>query len=324
MTIETSDFQRLGLSEPMPDVLKVVQAMYSAAPMNALGVETSRENARRRNTAPAWEDVRSVSDVEISAGGGRFRIRLYRPTETDRQPVVVYFHAGGWILGDLEHSDHLCRRMANRTGAVVANVDYRLVPEVRFPSPLEDCLNAVSWVREHALAVGGDPGRIALAGESSGGNLAAAVAMELCRTEAAAGLRFLLLMEPALDIRQDTGSWARLGDILAPKREQMAWMWSLYAPTADMRSDPRVSPSLAKDVPAGHPRTLIVAAEYDPLRDEAMAYADKLAAAGVPVSARIEPGLTHAFCNMGGVLPLGLEKFDVAVSEMNASLQEAD
>lgn len=318
MTLEPADFERLGLSDPAPGVLSVVQAMCAAPPMNTVGVETARANAAKRQTAPAREEVHAVTDREIPVEGGRIRLRTYHPGGDAPLPMIVYFHAGGWILGDLSHSDQLCRRMANLSGALVVNVEYRLVPEVCFPVPLDDCVAAVLWVRDNAARIGGDPRRIALAGESSGGNLAASVALDLSRTQDF--LRYLLLLEPALDIRQRTGSWRDLGATFAPKHGQMAWMWSLYAPDAAMQTDPRVSPALATSIPAAHPRTLVLAAEYDPLRDEAMAYADKLAAAGIPVTARIENGLPHAFCNMGGVLGSGRDAFDRAVAEMKRAL----
>ncbi|WP_417522425.1 alpha/beta hydrolase [Marinovum sp.] len=320
MTLEREDFERLGLSPPTQEVLAVVQAMCAAPPMNTLGVDTARANAGKRQSAPAREEVHAVSEREIPVSGGTIRLRIYRPAPEGTLPCVVYFHAGGWILGGLDHSDHLCRRMANRSAAVVVNVDYRLAPEVTFPVPFDDSLAAVRWVRGNADEIGIDPARIALAGESSGGNLAAAVAQEISRQEG--GLAFLLLLEPALDMGQSSRSWRELGAIFAPKTEQMAWMWGLYAPGKEMQDDPRVSPLAAPEIPAGHPATLVLAAEYDPLRDEAMAYADRLRGAGIPVEARVEQGLPHAFCNMGGILSRGQETFDAAVAATTDALRE--
>ncbi len=200
------------------------------------------------------------------------------------------------------------------------NVDYRLAPEAPFPAAFDDCVAACQWAHDHATDIGGDALRIALAGESSGGGLAAAAALALGRNGNDA-LRFLLLLEPALDISMSTPSWQQLGDLLPPAREQMEWMWHQYAPDEATHTDPLLSPSAIDRVPASHPATLILAAEYDPLRDEAMRYADTLAQAGVPVEAIIEEGLPHAFCNMGGVLPQGLQAFDRAVAEMNRQLR---
>lgn len=324
----SSAFERLGLSEPSPTVRFILDAISAAPPMNSVGVEASRQNAGGRKTAPKYEDVHRVTEhvvmsSDVTSGDASFAVRTYRASPEEAQPIVVYFHAGGWILGDLEHSDHLCRRMANLMGAVVVNVDYRLAPEAPFPAAFDDCIAAVVWVRDHAESFGGNPEIIALAGESSGGGLAAAVGLELSRSRATAP-NFLLLLEPALDIRLSTPSWADLGDVFAPVREQMAWMWSLYAPEDVMRLDQRVSPTAAIAIPEFHPATLILAAEYDPLRDEAMDYAETLSALGIDVSARVEPGLPHAFCNLGGILPLGLEAFDSAVAEMNTSLRHVE
>lgn len=314
------EFVRLGLSEPSPTVRFIVDAVRAMPPMNEVGVEASRLGAASRQTIPQREEVHRVTDHVVTSGDALILVRTYRARPEGAQPIVLYFHAGGWILGDLEHSDHLCRRLANQTGAVVVNVDYRLAPEAVFPAAYDDCVAAVHWARKHAETIGGDPDRVAIAGESSGGGLAAAAALELSRTPDAAP-EFLLLLEPALDSDQSTNSWDDLGETFAPLREQMEWMWSLYAPDSAVRSDPRVSPTHAVEIPESHPPTLILAAEYDPLRDEAMAYATKLSSAGIDASARIEPGLPHAFCNLGGILPLGLEAFDVAIAEMNTRIR---
>jgi len=315
-----SIFENLGLSEPSDAVRALVAAIRAAPTMNQLGVDASRQAAGSRRTTPPLEEVFCVTDHEIRSGNASIAVRSYRALPEDLQPIVVYFHAGGWILGDLEHSDHLCRRMANQMGAVVVNVDYRLAPEAAFPAAFDDCVAAVLWACEQAESIGGDRNRIALAGESSGGGLAAAVALEMSSASDTAP-HFLLLLEPALDIRTSTDSWQTLGRVFAPVREQMDWMWSLYAPEEAMRVDSRVTPTVAETIPEWHPPALVVAAEYDPLRDEAIEYAQKLTAAGINATARIEPGLPHAFCNLGGLLPQGLQAFDRAVAEMNAWLR---
>lgn len=315
------DFEKLGLSEPSATVHAILNAIAAAPPMNQLGVDAARSGASKRQTTPRYEDVHRVMDHMISSPDASFAVRTYQAQPEKKQPIVVYFHAGGWILGDLEHSDHLCRRMANQMGAVVVNVDYRLAPEAAFPAAFEDCVTAVQWARDNALSIGGNEDCIALAGESSGGGLAAAVALHLSQKSTTAP-NYLLLLEPALDIRLATPSWQELGDSFAPVREQMDWMWSLYASDAAVRKDPRVSPASAEFIPESHPPTLILAAEYDPLKDEAMRYAEKLSTYGVCVAARIEKGLPHAFCNLGGLLPQGLQAFDAAVAEMNTQMRE--
>jgi len=314
------DFEQLGLSRPAPPVAAILDAIRSAPTMNRVGIEASRRAASSRTTVPEREEVWRTTQHRIGSAGAELDVRIHQPGSEPGQPIVVYCHAGGWILGDLEHSDHLCRRLANQTGAVVVNVHYRLAPEAPFPAAFDDCVAAFRWARTHAEDIGGDPGRIALAGESSGGGLAAAAALALSRSGDEAP-RFLLLLEPALDISLSTPSWRSLGDLLPPVREQMQWMWHQYAPDQATHTDPYLSPAAANLVPPAHPATLILAAEYDPLRDEAMQYAETLAQSGVTVEARIEQGLPHAFCNMGGILPEGLEAFDRAVAEMDRHLR---
>lgn len=319
--VDPIDFEKLGLSTPSPLVAAILDAVRTATPMNRVGVEAARQAAAQRQTVPKREEVAHAMEHVIGSRSHPFRVRVYRGRDEAAQPMVVYIHAGGWILGDLEHSDHLCRRMANQTGAVVVNVGYRLAPEAPFPAGYDDSMAAFRWARDHAEELGGDLNRMALAGESSGGNQAAAAALSLS-AEGEAGLKFLLLLEPAVDVRMSTSSWQEFGEILPPVREQMEWMWSCYAQDEAMKTDPRLSPSLADSIPEMHPPTLVVAAEYDPLRDEAIAYADKLSRSGVAAKARIEQGLPHAFCNMGGVLPEGLRAFDEAIAEMDRALRQ--
>ena len=314
------DYEQLGLSPPSPLVAAILNAIRSAPTMNQVGIEASRQAASSRTTVPEGEEVWRTTTHRIDSAGADLDVRVYQASSEAGQPIVVYCHAGGWILGDLEHSDHLCRRMANQMGAVVINVDYRLAPEALFPAAFNDCVAAFRWARTHAEDIGGDPGRIALAGESSGGGLAAAATLALSQGSDQAP-SFLLLLEPALDIAMSTPSWQALGDLLPPVREQMAWMWHQYAPDMATHTDPLLTPSAADSVPPAHPATLILAAEYDPLRDEAMQYAETLRQAGVAVEARIEQGLPHAFCNLGGIIPEGLQTFDRAVAEMNRHLR---
>ena len=320
MSATPIDFEQLGLSRPAPLVAAILNAIRSAPTMNQMGIEASRQAASSRTTVPEREEVWRRTQHRITPAGAELDVRVYQARSEPGQPIVVYCHAGGWILGDLEHSDHLCRRLANQSGAVVVNVDYRLAPEAPFPAAFDDCVAAFRWARTHATDIGGDPDRMALAGESSGGGLAAAAALALSKSSARAP-KFLLLLEPALDIAMSTPSWRALGELLPPVREQMEWMWHQYAPDEATHTDPLLTPSAADSVPPGHPATLILAAEYDPLCDEAMQYAETLTRSGAAVEARIEHGLPHAFCNMGGILPEGLEAFDRAVAEMNRHLR---
>lgn len=307
-----------NISSAFPEVQTILERMRGAPPMNQLGVSSARENARKRTTQPPREEVVSFEECVITGQGGEVPIRIYRPTLDHELPVILYFHAGGWILGDLDHSDHLCRRLANRTNAVVINVGYRLAPEHRYPAAVDDCESALLWAVEQASSLRINTERIALAGESSGGNLAAALALRVSRLQLPQ-VRFLLLLSPALDASMSTASWTELGAYLPPVREQMRWMWELYLPDAAAALDPEASPSVAEAF-ANHPRTLIVSAELDPLRDEGRHYAEKLKKAGVSTEWRLGHELIHAFSNLGGVIPQGLQEFDRAATVLRQAL----
>lgn len=303
------------LANAAPMARAILESMKDRPTMDQVGIEASRAVASSRTTAPAFEEVRNVEEHVLGIGDAQFSLRLYIPeTNSVPRPLLLYTHAGGWILGDLEHSDHLCRRLCNRSGAVVVNVGYRLSPEHKFPAPLDDCEQALQWSIGQADRLGVDERRIALVGESSGGNLAAALALRLSRDSDIA-IAYLLLLEPALDAGMQTPSWSEMGDLYVPARSQMSWMWENYLRGAADIENPEANPSVATEF-VGHPVTAILTAGFDPLRDEGKFYAAKLEAAGVPVTYRCEEALMHAFCNLGGAIPEGLAAFDRAVDEM--------
>jgi len=306
------------LSNAFPMARIVLERAQSAPKMNEIGLQASREAARKRTTTPPFEDVASLVDATATGPGTAVPLRVYRPASASSAgaPVIMFFHAGGWILGDLDHSDNLCRHLANVSAAVVVSVDYRLSPETKFPGPLDDCENALRWVVAQHLTLGIDPDRIILLGESSGGNLAAALALRNVRLKFA-NIRHILLLTPALDASMGTPSWSELGEICIPARQQMAWMWDCYTVSADL-ADPEANPAVAQNF-SNHPAATIVSAGFDPLKDEARLYAEKLGAEGVEVAYRCEERLLHAFSNMGGLVPEGLEAFDRAVRDVMGS-----
>ncbi len=283
-----------------PDADAYMQKVRAAPPMNRVGVEAAREAARARKIAPMQVDIAHVRDEKVPGPHGPVPVRIYRDTD-EPQPAILYFHAGGWMLGDLEHSDGICRVLAKKARAVVINVDYRLSPENPFPMPLDDCAAVLVWAAKNAATLKIDPTRIAIAGESSGAHLAAALALK-ARDENLPKVVLQVLSCPCVDPAMDTPSWAAFGNDFNPVREQMDWMWKAFLPKPADAVHPYAAPLHAPDL-KGLPPAIVLTAEYDPLRDEAEAYAAKLKAAGVPVDMRRQNGLIHAFLNLGGVVP---------------------
>jgi len=278
-------------------LLSQMQAMGMPG-LSELPVEQARAAlAAARITAGPSEEVAAVDDLAIPGPAGDLPARVYRPSTEHGLPVVVYFHGGGWVLGDIESHDPTCRALANRAGAVVVSVDYRLAPEAPFPAAVEDCLAATRWVAASADRLGVDGARLAVAGDSAGGNLAAVVA-QLGRDEGGPAIRFQLLVYPVTDGAMDTASYRDNGEGYFLTAKDMRWFYDLYAGPVD---DPRVSPLRAADL-AGLPPAMVITAEFDPLRDEGDAYAARLAGAGVPVEHVACPGMIHGFFGMGAAV----------------------
>jgi acetyl esterase len=247
-----------------------------------------------------------IVDLGIPGPAGAIPARLYDPLSGDGQPrpMVAYFHGGGWVQGDLETHHGLCARLALRARALVVSVDYRLAPEHKFPSGLDDCLAAYRWLRSHGAEIGGDPGRVAVAGDSAGGNLAAVVS-QVARSEGLPVPTCQALIYPAVDFAFDTPSHRDFADGHVIPRERVVWYMEQYLRTDADRVDPRAAPLRAPDL-AGQPPTLVVTAGFDPLRDEGAAYADRLGAAGVDVVSREYPGQIHAFVSLTKAIPQGM------------------
>jgi acetyl esterase len=245
-------------------------------------------------------------------------IPLYRPLAAAPEtplPVVAFFHGGGWCCCSVASHDSLCRYLANRSGAAFLSVDYRLAPEHRFPAALEDCERAVEWLASGVVA-GIDPARIALAGDSSGGNLAAVVAQRLAGRVA---LRHQLLIYPVLDCSRLHPSAERYGQGYFLDVSTMDWFTSLYARSAADRADPDLSPLLRTRLQGVASATLLVAG-YDMNRDEAVAYAGRLLAEGVAAEARMYPQLPHGFASMAGYIESGRVALDDGAAALKAAL----
>jgi acetyl esterase/lipase len=250
---------------------------------------------------PPGPEVAEIVEGVIPGPAGDLPYRLYRADGPGPSPLIAYFHGGGWVLGDLDSDDPLCRDLCHRTGATVVSVNYRHAPEARFPAAADDAFAAVQWIAANAIELGGIPGQLAIAGWSAGGNIAA-VAAQLARDAGGPDLAGQFLLTPVTDRDPSRPSYVdnRAGYILTASL--MNWFWDQYA-DPDQRSDPKAAP--IRGELSGLPPTVIVTAQFDPLRDEGDAYAEALAAAGVPVRHIRARGHTHTSLTMVDVVISG-------------------
>jgi acetyl esterase len=265
------------------------------------------------------EPVAEIENRELPGAGGPLPIRIYRSEGEGLRPVLVYFFGGGWTLGQIETCDGICRRLANAVGCVVIAVGYRLAPEHKFPAAAEDCLAAVRWVAEHAAELSLDRDRIAVGGDSAGGNLAAVVAL-LARQDGPP-LCAQLLVYPNTLHGADTPSMRENDDPVLFNRRSVQWYWQHYLSSPADGRDSRASPLLAADH-SGLPPALVITAEYDPLRDEGELYAEQLRSAGVEVRSSRYDGMMHGFFTMSGVLDDGRRAVAEAADFLSAQFGE--
>jgi acetyl esterase len=278
---------------------------------HSLPVDVARAQyeARTASMAPP-ADIAGVFEQAIGGQGGPLRIRTYTPQGTGPFPLLVFFHGSGFVLCSLDTHDGMCRNLCAGAGCVVASVDYRLAPEHKFPAGSEDCLQATRWAATHAAALGADASRIAVAGDSAGGNMAAVTALRL-RDEGGPALRGQLLLYPVTDYyTPGTPSYEENAEGYGLTRDTMKWFWDHYLRHPSEGAHPHASPLRAPDL-SGLPSTLVITAEYDPLRDEGEFYAEKLKAAGVPTAVTRYNGVNHGFMFWVGVV----DKAGTAMSE---------
>jgi acetyl esterase len=248
-------------------------------------------------------ELPSVQDRTVPGPAGDIPMRVYTPEGSGPHPVIVYFHGGGWVIGDLEVSDKPCRQLAASAGAVVVSVDYRLAPEHRYPAAYDDSYAATAWVSEHADELNVDASKLAVCGDSAGGNLAAAVALG-ARDNGGPAISAQLLIYPVTDFAFNTESYRANGEGYLLQRGSMQWFWAHYLGAQDRGTEPYASPAHAESL-AGLPAAYVATAEFDPLRDEGEAYARALSDAGVSVTAKRFDGLIHGFFWMAGAVPSG-------------------
>ena len=270
----------------------------------------------------APEEVYATEDRSIPGPAGELPIRIYWPQQpTVPLPVLIYYHGGGFVLCNLDTHDSVCRSLANRSGCLTVSVAYRLSPETKLPGAVDDAYAAAVWVAANAAALGGDPDRLAVGGDSAGGNLASAVTL-LARDRGRPQIAFQLLIYPATDAGRTPDRYDSYRDFSEGyflTREMMDWFATQHTAAGTDLSDPRISPLRAENH-SSLPPAFVLTAGFDPLRDEGTAYAEALTAAGVRVTHSCYETTIHGFLSLGRFLPAALEAIDECAARLRAEL----
>jgi acetyl esterase len=280
-----------------PQAQQYLEAARRAAlpPLPAISLEKGRTRSAKALTyLGAREPVEHVRDIVIPGPGGELRARHYVPRTNVPLPTVLFLHGGGWVLNNLDTHDHVCRALANLSGCAFLSVDYRLAPEHKFPAAVNDAEAALNWLAKNCADLQADPSRLAIAGDSSGATLATVAALRARRGESV-HLACQVLIYPATDHwTAETNSYHENGRDYLLTRELMIWFWEKYLPAGVSLDDPAICPLRAPDLKE-MPPTLLITAEYDPLRDEGEAYARRLESSGVPTTLTRYHGMLHGF-----------------------------
>ncbi|MDO8288099.1 MAG: alpha/beta hydrolase [Parvibaculum sp.] len=307
-----------------PQVKALLDGMAANPGPRIIDLPVAEGREMYRGLAAAFDaqgvPIGSVEDRTIPGPAGEIPVRIYTPVAagSGTLPVLVYFHGGGWVIGDLETHDALCRSFANEAGCKVVAVDYRLAPEHVFPAAVDDCYAAVKWVAANGASIGADVTRIAVSGDSAGGNLAAVVS-QIAKAEKGPKISFQLLIYPVADTNIDTASYTANASGYFLERDGMIWFFDHYLKGAD-RNDPRIAPLKAASL-AGLPKAYVVTAGFDPLRDEGRAYADALKAAGVDTVHVNYDGMIHGFFNLQAAFDVGREAVKAAAKALKEALK---
>jgi acetyl esterase len=291
-------------------------AALGLPPNHLVSPSQARINMKSRPRA-AGPEVAKVEDRLIPGPGVDIPVRIYTPTGSGPFPVLVWFHGGGWVVGDLETTDPTARHLTVGANCVVISVDYRLAPETKFPGAVDDSYAATVWAAQQAPRLSGDSGKIEVGGDSAGGNLAAAVAL-MARDRDGLSLAFQLLVYPVTARDFGTVSYRQNAEGYGLNLDGMRWYWDLYLQSPADASNPYAAPLVAENL-KGLPPALVITAEYDPLCDEGEAYAKRLQDAGVATTCRRYDGMIHGFFGMTAVVDKGKQ----AVAEACAALRQA-
>ena len=291
-------------------------AAAGAPTVNMMSPAVARANAEKASLPPGPE-VAKVEDRTIPGPDGEVPVRVYTPAGPGPFPVLVWFHGGGWVRGSVNISDGTVRHLTNMGDCVVVSVDYRLAPEAKFPAAAEDCYAATAWVGANTSSINADPDRIAVGGDSAGGNLAAVVPL-MARDRGGPSLLHQVLVYPVIERDFTTRSYTQCSEGYSLTRDAMVWFWDQYLRDEGDATHPYVAPLHAKDL-SGLPPALVITAEFDPLRDEGAAYARRLSEAGVPTKHSDYSGMIHGFFRLWWAMDRSKE----ALSEVAATLKEA-
>jgi acetyl esterase len=305
----------MPLSQANAEFMAMLAAM-GVKPLNEMTAEEARETMGAFETlVPAGPDVARVEDLEVPLQGGPpLPVRVYVP-DGEVRGVIVYFHGGGWVLGDLDGYDPLMRALANGTGFTVASVDYRLAPEHRYPTAADDCTAAFAWIAGNRSQLGVDGLPLVVAGDSAGGNLAAVVARRM-RDTSGPQAAMQVLVYPVTDSDLETACYTDADNQQFLDRDSMVWFWGHYLPDTGRRAEPDAAPLRVADL-SGLPPALVITAEYDPLRDEGEAYAARLEEAAVPTTLIRHDGQMHGFFSV-----LVIPGHEVAIEQIAKALND--
>jgi acetyl esterase len=291
-------------------------AALGLPPNHTVSPQQARENARNRPRV-AGPEVAKVEDRTVSWRDAEVPVRIYTPAGTGPFPILIWCHGGGMVVGDLETADATARHLTVETGCVTVSVDYRLAPETKFPGACDDCYAAAVWASDNAASIQGDASRMAVGGDSAGGNLAAVLA-QMARDRAHPSFAIQLLIYPMTSVDFETSSYRDNADGYLLTRDSMKWYWEQYLDSDDDAEHAYAVPSTARSF-RDLPPALVITAEFDPLRDEGEAYAKKLEAAGVPVTSTRYDGMIHGFFAMAGTV----DKSDRAIAEAAEAMKKA-
>ena len=301
--------------DPQAKEMLELTANANLPPTNTLSPAQARYNSRLRKPMEGPHEIKAM-DILVRGKDGLLTARTYTPQGVGPFPVLIWFHGGGWVVGDLDGTDGTARELAAYANCLVVSIDYRLAPETKFPGPVEDCYEATAWIADNADKINGDSERIAVGGASAGGNLAAAVSL-MARDRGEPFIIFQLLVYPVTDRNVATESYQNNAEGYGLTRDTMDWYWNHYLRDDGDATNPYAAPLQAKDLSL-LPAAMVIAAEFDPLCTEAELYANAMEAAGVPTEYICYDGMIHGFFGMTPTI----DKAKLAMEDACSSLRE--